>query len=65
MTDQVVVEGIGYYPPKLDIGACSLGPANGGILANTDFLANKSLARNFMKAYVASIREMQDGASFR
>ncbi|MGE0037085.1 MAG: ABC transporter substrate-binding protein [Xanthobacteraceae bacterium] len=64
MTDQVVVEGIGYYPPKLDIGACSLGPANGGILANTDFLANKALALNFMKAYVDSIREMQNEAAF-
>lgn len=64
MTDQVVVEGIGYYPPKLDIGACSLGPANGGILANTDFLANKALAVNFMKAYVDSIREMQNEAAF-
>ena len=64
MTDQVVVEGIGYYPPKLDIGACSLGPANGGIVANTDFLANKTLALNFMKAYLASIHEMQDEAAF-
>ena len=64
MNDQVVVEGIGYYPPKLDIGACSLGPANGGILANTDFLANKDLALNFMKAYVASIHEMQQEAAF-
>jgi ABC-type nitrate/sulfonate/bicarbonate transport system substrate-binding protein len=64
MTDQVVVEGIGYYPPKLDIGACSLGPANGGILANTSFLANKALALNFMKAYVASVHEMQDEAAF-
>jgi len=64
MTDQVVVEGIGYYPPKLDIGACSLGPANGGILANTDFLANKALAVNFMKAYVDSIREMQNESAF-
>jgi len=64
MTDQVVVEGSGYYPPKLDIGACSLGPANGGILANTDFLANKSLALNFMKAFVASLHEMRDEAAF-
>jgi len=64
MTDQVVVEGSGFYPPKLDIGACSLGPANGGILANTDFLANKALALNFMKAYVASIHEMQDQSAF-
>ncbi len=64
MTDQVVVEGIGHYPPKLDIGACSLGPANGGILANTDFLANKALALNFMKAYVASLEEMQNEAAF-
>lgn len=64
MTDQVVVEGVGYYPPKLDIGACSLGPANGGILANTDFLANKPLAVNFMKAFVASLHEMQNEAAF-
>jgi ABC-type nitrate/sulfonate/bicarbonate transport system substrate-binding protein len=64
MTDQVVVEGIGYYPPKLDIGACSLGPANGGMLASTTFLANKDLTLNFMKAYVASIHEMQDEAAF-
>lgn len=64
MTDQVVVEGIGYYPPQLDIGACSLGPANGGIVASTEFLANKALALNFMKAYVASIQEMQNEAAF-
>jgi len=64
MTDQVVVEGIGYYPPKLDIGACSLGPANGGILANTELLANKELALNFMKAYVDSMHEMQNEAAF-
>ena len=64
MTDQLVVEGSGHYPPKLDVGACSLGPANGGILANTDFLANKALAVNFMKAYVASLHEMQNEAAF-
>jgi ABC-type nitrate/sulfonate/bicarbonate transport system substrate-binding protein len=64
MTDQVVIEGTGYYPPKLDIGACSLGPANGGILATTEFLANTALALNFMKAYVASIQEMQNEAAF-
>jgi ABC-type nitrate/sulfonate/bicarbonate transport system substrate-binding protein len=64
MTDQVVVEGIGYYPPKLDIGACSLGPANGGILASTDFLANKALALSFMKSYVASVHEMRDEDAF-
>jgi ABC-type nitrate/sulfonate/bicarbonate transport system substrate-binding protein len=64
MTDQVVVEGIGYYPPKLDIGACSLGPANGGLVANTDFLANKAVSLNFMKAYVASVHEMQNEDAF-
>jgi ABC-type nitrate/sulfonate/bicarbonate transport system substrate-binding protein len=64
MTDQVVIEGTGYYPPTLDIGACSLGPANGGLLASTEFLANKTLALNFMKAYVASIQEMQNEAAF-
>jgi len=64
MTDQVVVEGIGAYPPRLDIGACSLGPANGVVIANTDFLANKALATNFMKAYVASLHEMQNEAAY-
>ncbi len=64
MTDQAVVEGIGYYPSTLDIGACSLGPANGGILANTDFLTNKALAASFIKAYVASVHEMQQEAAF-
>lgn len=64
MTDQMVVEGTGYYPAKLDIGACSLGPANGAILANTDFLANKGLAVAFMKAYVESLHEMQNEAAF-
>lgn len=64
MTDLAVVSGIGYYPEKLDVGASSLGPANGGILASTDFLADKTLATNFMKAYVASVHEMQDRAAF-
>ena len=64
MTDQVVLEGIGYYPPNLDVGASSLGPANGGILANTDFLADKKLAVNFMKAYADSLHEMQNEAAF-
>lgn len=64
MTDQMVVEGTGYYPPKLDIAACSLGPANGGIFANTDFLNNKKLALNFMKAYLDSLHEMQNEAAF-
>ena len=39
-------------------------PANGGILANTDFLANKELALNFMKAYVESMHEMQGELAF-
>src|SRR4029078_2504767 len=64
MTDQVVIEGIGYYPPKLDIGACSLGPANCVILVNTGFPGNKDLELNFMKAYVDSMHEMQDEAAF-
>jgi ABC-type nitrate/sulfonate/bicarbonate transport system substrate-binding protein len=64
MTDQMVVEGIGFYPPKLDVGASSLGPANGGILASTDFLANKTLALNFVKAYMDSLHEMQNPDAF-
>ena len=64
MTVQMVVEGIGFYPPKLDVGASSLGPANGGILASTEFLANKTLAVNFMKAYMDSLHEMQNEVAF-
>jgi hypothetical protein len=33
-------------------------------LANTTFLSDKALALNFMKAYVDSIREMQNEAAF-
>lgn len=64
MNEQAVVSGIAYYPQKLDVGASSLGPANGGILANTDFLANQDLATDFMKAYVDSVHEMQDKTAF-
>ena len=64
MTDQMVVEGIGFYSPTLDVGASSLGPANGGILATTELLANKSLAQSFMKAYLDSLQEMQNEAAF-
>lgn len=64
MNEQAVVSGIAYYPPNLDVGASSLGPANGGILANTTFLANEELATNFMKAYVDSVHEMQDKEAF-
>lgn len=63
-TDQAVVQGIGYYPPHLDIGNCSLGPANSIILANTGFLANSTLATNFARAYVDSVHEMQQESAF-
>lgn len=63
-TDQAVTEGKGYYPAKLDIGSGSLGPANSIILANDDFLKDKNLATSVMKAYVASLRDMQDKEKF-
>lgn len=63
-SDQLVVSGVGHYPPKLDIGACSLGNANSGLLASTDLLADKALATNLMKAYLASMQEIRDEAYF-
>lgn len=63
-SDQIVVSGIGYYPPKLDIGACSLGSLNSGLLASTQLLDNKPLALNFMKAYLASMDEIRDPVVF-
>ena len=43
MTDQVVVEGIGYYPPKLDIGACSLGPGQWRHLGEHDLPSQQGI----------------------
>lgn len=63
-SDQVVVAGLGYYPPKLDIGSSSLGSANSGVLASTEMLADKALSLNFMKAYLASMEEIRDPAVF-
>lgn len=63
-SDQLVVAGLGTYPPKLDIGASSLGSANSGVLASTQMLADKTLATNFMKAYLASMEEIKDPAVF-
>jgi sulfonate transport system substrate-binding protein len=62
--DMAVLQGLAYYPDHIDIGNCSLGPANGVILANTGFLADKTLASNFMKAYVESVKEMQNEDAF-
>ncbi|MSX62496.1 MAG: hypothetical protein F2762_03795, partial [Actinobacteria bacterium] len=62
--DQLVAAGIGHYPPKLDIGASSLGSANSGLLATTELLSDKPLATNFMRAYLASMQEVQDVAVF-
>lgn len=56
--DQAVVDGSAVYPEGIDIGDVDFGDANGGILANTDFLANTELAEAFMAAYVESIEEM-------
>jgi ABC-type nitrate/sulfonate/bicarbonate transport system substrate-binding protein len=58
--DQLVVSGLGFYPPKLDIGASSLGSANSGLLVSTELLADKALSLNFMKAYLASMEEIRD-----
>lgn len=62
--EQAVLEGIAYYPRHLDIGASSLGPANGIIVASTEFLANKALTANFLKAYVASLHELRNRDAF-
>lgn len=64
-SDQLVVTGIGHYPPKLDIGACSLGNANSGLLASTDLLADKTLATNLAKAYLASMEQVRDEEYFK
>lgn len=64
-SDQLVVSGIGHYPPKLDIGACSLGNANSGVLASADLLADKALATNFAKAYLASMEQVRDEEYFK
>ncbi len=63
--DAAVVDDTGYYPPNVDIGDTDFGDANGGLLANTDFLKNQELATNFMKAYVESLNQMAtDEAAF-
>lgn len=62
--DQLVVADVGHYPEKLDIGSSSLGCANSGLLATTDLLADKAFAANLMKAYLASMAEIQDPAVF-
>jgi len=64
-SDQLVVSGIGHYPQKLDIGACSLGNANSGVLASTALLADKELAANFAKAYLASMEQVRDEEYFK
>lgn len=64
-SDQLVVTGIGHYPPKLDIGACSLGNANSGLLASTDLLADKTLATSLAKAYLASMEQVRDEEYFK
>jgi ABC-type nitrate/sulfonate/bicarbonate transport system substrate-binding protein len=63
--DQIVVSGIGHYPERLDIGSSSLGNANSGLLATTEFLADTSLAANFMKAYLHSMEEIRDPKLFK
>lgn len=64
-TDQLVVSGIGYYPDKLDIGACSLGNANSGMLVSTAILENKELSTNLGKAYLASMEQVRDEDYFK
>jgi ABC-type nitrate/sulfonate/bicarbonate transport system substrate-binding protein len=64
-SDLLVVLGVGHYPPKLDIGACSLGNANSGLLASTELLADKELSTNLMKAYLASMQEIKDEEYFK
>lgn len=62
-TDQAVLQDVAYYPANLDIGSSPLGPANGVILANTDFIRTET-GKRFMRAYVASVKQMQKKANF-
>jgi sulfonate transport system substrate-binding protein len=64
-TDQLVVSGIGYYPEKLDIGSCSLGNANSGLLVSTRILADRELSTNLAKAYLASMEQVRDEDYFK
>lgn len=63
-TDLAVLQDLAYYPDHIDIGDSTLGPANSVILANTEFLADKATATNFLKAYVESVHEMQSEDNF-
>jgi ABC-type nitrate/sulfonate/bicarbonate transport system substrate-binding protein len=63
-TDLAVLQDLAYYPDHIDIGDSTLGPANSLVFANTSFLADKTTATNFMKAYVESVKEMQNEDNF-
>jgi ABC-type nitrate/sulfonate/bicarbonate transport system substrate-binding protein len=54
--DRAVVDGYGYYPQCCDIGSTKeFGAGNQLLAANTEFLKDRKLVVNFLKAYVESI----------
>lgn len=54
--DRAVVEGYGYYPSCCDIGSTKeFGAGNQLLAANTDFLKNRKLAVQFLKAYAEAM----------
>jgi sulfonate transport system substrate-binding protein len=54
--DRAVVDGYGYYPECCDIGSTKeFGAGNQLLAANTEFLKDRKLVVNFLKAYIESI----------
>jgi ABC-type nitrate/sulfonate/bicarbonate transport system substrate-binding protein len=54
--DRAVIEGYGYYPECCDIGATrEFGAGNQLLAANADFLKDRKLVINFLKAYVEAM----------
>jgi ABC-type nitrate/sulfonate/bicarbonate transport system substrate-binding protein len=54
--DRAVVDGYGYYPDCCDIGSTKeFGAGNQLLAANTEFLKDRKLVVNFLKAYVESM----------
>jgi ABC-type nitrate/sulfonate/bicarbonate transport system substrate-binding protein len=58
--DRAVVEGYGYYPSCCDIGSTKeFGAGNQLLAANTEFLKNRRMAVEFLKAYVEAMAYYQ------
>jgi ABC-type nitrate/sulfonate/bicarbonate transport system substrate-binding protein len=55
--EQAVDSGAGHFSSAIELNrATPLGAADGVMAANSQFLGNKTLAVNFLKAYVASMK---------